>query len=252
MEWLVVGIIAFVTSLISGVIGLGGAVLLIPAYLYIPQLFGYQLDVREISGMTSLQVFASSFTSVIMHNKNKYVDKKLVLFIGIPITIASFAGAFFSKFVPAYLILAIFAFLAVLGSALILLKKEDISNTYEFQPIKSILIALLVGFSGGMAGAPGAFILSPLMLTVLKIPVKITIGTTLGIVLFSALAASAGKIATNQVNFHLTIIAILFSIPASIAGSMLSHYFDAKMLRKVLAGVIGIAGIQLWYNIIFH
>jgi uncharacterized membrane protein YfcA len=40
MRLILIGATAFAASLVSGLLGLGGAVLVIPAYLYLPDLFG--------------------------------------------------------------------------------------------------------------------------------------------------------------------------------------------------------------------
>ncbi|MEJ2614820.1 MAG: hypothetical protein P8Z35_07680 [Ignavibacteriaceae bacterium] len=69
-EYFLIGIIAFTVSLISGMLGLGGAIMLIPAYLYLPSLFGLDnLGIKNISGMTSLQVFATSLFGMLFHRK---------------------------------------------------------------------------------------------------------------------------------------------------------------------------------------
>lgn len=255
MEYLVIGIIAFLTSIVSGMLGLGGAVLLIPAYLYIPSLFGVAgPDVKSISGITSLQVFASSVLGLFLHNKKGNVNQKLVVIVGTSITLSSFTGAYFSKFVSANLILIVFAFLAVIGSAFLIIRRGDYEEagiSLNFNPIVAALIGIFVGFFGGIAGAPGAFILSPLLMTVLKVPVRVTIGSTLGIVVLSALAASVGKLATNQVPLHLTLVAIIASLPGIYLGTLLSQLLKTGILKKVLATLIAIIGIEMWINILF-
>src|SRR5690606_14960894 len=99
-------------------------------------------------------------------------------------------------------------------------------------------------------GAPGAFLLSPLMMTVLKIPTRITIGSTLGITLMSALAAGIGKVATGQVPAAATIVAILATLPGSYLGRSISHRMKARTLRRALAVVISGVALHMWYQII--
>lgn len=57
----IIAAIAFATSVVGGMVGIGGAVLLIPAFLVIPPLLGVPpLDMYRVSGITSVQVLASS------------------------------------------------------------------------------------------------------------------------------------------------------------------------------------------------
>lgn len=61
-------------------------------------------------------------------------------------------------------------------------------------------------------GQGEAFIIIPLLLYVLKIPLRVALGSTLAIGLFSATAGLVGKIATGQVPFQMT-TALLLGAP---------------------------------------
>ncbi len=256
-EYILIGIISFAVSLISGMLGLGGAIMLIPAYLYLPPFFGlHDLDVKNISGMTSVQVFAASLLGMIFHKKRNAVNKSVVITVGVPIVISSFLGAYLSGWVNPNLILGIFAFMATMGAVLILVvqknEKDNSEKLIDFNKFTAVIIGLVVGFLGGMAGAPGAFLLSPLLMVVLKVPIRVTIGSTLGIVLFASIATSLGKISSGIVPFDLTFDAILSSIPGVFIGSNLSHKFRASTLRWGLAVVIALMGLDIWFKIIFQ
>lgn len=254
-EYFITGVISFVSSFVAGLLGLGGAVLLIPAYLYLPPLLGlHPFDVREISGMTSVQVLAGSIIGVAFHTQKGAVDARLVWTMGIPITLFALVGALLSKSIEPNIIIAVFASMAVVGATLVFLKRErengDTDSPVQYSMPGAVIIAALVGFFGGMVGAPGAFILSPLMMTVLHIPTRLTIGSSLGIVLLSALAASTGKLITGQVPFAHTAIAVLAAIPGSLLGSRSSHKLHTKTLRSALAILIGIVGLQMWIRLL--
>ncbi len=129
-----------------------------------------------------------------------------------------------------------------------MLKKEDppgYSPETAFHPYAAATIALVVGFFGGLAGAPGAFILSPVMMTVLRIPTRITIGSTLGIVLMASASTSAGKLLAGQVRLDLAVAAIVGAIPGAFAGSAFSHRLDVRTLRSILAVLIASVGIMM-------
>lgn len=253
MEFLVIALIAFSTSLISGMLGLGGSVLLIPAYLYLPPLLGFsRMDIKMISGMTSLQVFAASLPGMLLHKKRGAVNSSLVWTMGIPITLASFTGAALSGMISPGVIITVFAVMAVSGALLMLTQRpgdELYSGSLKFSRTGAAATALFVGFFGGMVGAPGAFLLSPLMMVFLKIPTRITIGSTLGIVLLSAFAASLGKLLTGQVPLLLTLSAIVFSLPGVYLGTYLSHSLKSRTLRLILAVLIGAVGLQMGFSI---
>ena len=256
-EYFLIGIIAFFVSLISGILGLGGAIMLIPAYLYLPQLFGLnELGIKNISGMTSIQVFATSLFGMLFHRKKKAFNRIVVMTVGIPIVISSFAGAYLSGQVNPNIIISIFALMATTGAGLIIFnqKTEPTNNEklIDFNKFTAVLIGIAVGFFGGMAGAPGAFLLSPLLMIILKIPIRITIGSTLGIVILASFATSLGKISSGLVPFDLTVAAVLFSIPGVFIGANLSHRFTVTTLRWGLALIIALMGLDIWFQILFQ
>lgn len=251
MDLLIIAVIAFAGSLLSGFLGLGGAVILIPAYLYIPQLLGAApLTVAHVSGITSLQILASSIAGMTVHRSRGMVNRSLVVAMGIPIAAASFAGAYLSKNISPQIILSLFGGMAIFSAMILIVKRPDAEQTSEirFSPFAAVVIAFVVGLLGGIVGAAGAFLLAPLMMIALKIPVRVTIGSTLGIVILSAAAASAGKLITGQVPVVETIAAIAGAVPGVIAGSIMSHRTQPAVLRIVLAMLIAAVGIGMMMN----
>ena len=255
MEYLLLALISFMVSVASGLLGIGGAVLLIPAYLTIPRLVGFAgPDVRSITGMTSVQVFAASLLGVIMHQRTGKVDKTVVLSMGIPVTVASFAGALVSGLVAEKMLLTVFAVMVFVSAGLLIWgKREDESAEWNARSLNipgAVTLAALVGFFGGMVGAPGAFILAPLMMIVLGIPTRVTIASSLGIVLLSSFAASIGKILADQVVLLPTLAAVAGALPGVALGARMSGKLRARTLRWVLAALTAGVGIHLWITIV--
>jgi uncharacterized protein len=255
-EYSIIFLIAFFVSIISGMLGLGGAVILIPAYLYLPPLFNiHSLDIKIITGLTSVQVFATSLMGVLIHRKRGSVDNNLLYYMGIPMAAFALLGAYFSKFVEGELLIIVFAIMAVIGAGLMFFKSHPGADDLNPAKIKfnknlAFFIAVFIGFFGGMIGAPGAFILAPLMIALLKIPVRITIGSTLGIILFTSFTASIGKILAGQVDFPITLTAVAGSLIGVAIGSSLSHKIQPKYLRYALALIIVSVAIEMFINII--
>lgn len=249
MDLVIIAVIAFFTSMLSGLLGIGGAVLLIPAYHYLPPLFGATpISVPYISGMTSVQVLVSSIAGTIVHRNKGAVNKQLVVTMGVPITVTAFVGSLISGLIPPHFILYLFGAMALVGAALIVARpSQDETDIHpQFSRITALAIAAAVGLFGGIVGAAGGFLLAPLMMVALKIPVRITIGSTLGIVVVSAFATSFGKFITGQVLPIETAVAVVSSLPGVIAGSLASHRAQPSALRIILAVLIAFIGISMF------
>jgi hypothetical protein len=100
-----------------------------------------------------------------------------------------------------------------------------------------------------MVGQGGAFIMIPILLYVLKIPLRVALGSTLAIGLFSATAGLAGKIATGQVPFHMAVALLLGAIPSARLGSIVSKKTETQILRWLLSVIISATAIKVWYDI---
>ena len=143
----------------SGLLGVGGAVLLIPLLLIVPRWLGLgELSMHEVTGLTMLQVLATSVTGWLAHRRGGFTHKPTILSIGIPLGLFSFAGAAVSKSMTGEMMMVIFGCLVALAF-LMLLKgtpNESIETTdFEFKRLLSIGSGCCVGFLAGIVGAGG-------------------------------------------------------------------------------------------------
>ncbi len=247
----VVAIFGLVVSFLSGLLGIGGGIIMAPLLLYGPPLLGIgQLDMKTVAGLTIVQGLLASVSGVISHRRSGNVSRQLVICMGTAIILGSLSGAIFSQFVDAHVLLGIFAGLAALAAALMLLPKRDQEDSAEgrvvFRRPLAIVISLSVGFLGGMVGQAGAFILVPLMLYVLKLPTRITIGSSLGIVLCSSFAGFLGKLTTGQIPLSLALALALGAVVGAQAGGLVSKRMTPRVLRTSLALVIAVAALRMW------
>ncbi|QWR78645.1 sulfite exporter TauE/SafE family protein [Candidatus Magnetomonas plexicatena] len=240
----------------SGMLGLGGAIILVPMMLYIPPLLGVGiLNMKQVAGITIVVVFASSLAGVLVHNKNRLVLKNLVLVMGVSAVVFSFIGAICSKTTSSGVLLAIFAVMSAFAAIILFFPKKEMDENIdlekiEFNKIKAVIISSALGFIGGMVGAPGAYIFTPLMIYFLRIPVKVAIGSTLGIVLVSSVSGIAGKVLTGQVPFLLTASVVLGAVPAARLGAGFTKKIPAQTLRKALAVIIALTSIRMWIDVL--
>jgi uncharacterized protein len=243
-------------SFFAGMLGLGGAIILVPLLLYLPPLFGLpSLDMKQISGMTIVVVFVSSLIALMVQHKNRFVSKPLVAAVGITALVSSFAGAVFSKSTSSDMLLAVFACMAGFAAVIMFIPRKESGGDIPAEQVTfniplAIALALIPGFIGGMVGAPGAYIFAPLIIFFLKVPTKVAIGSTLGIAFLASVSGAAGKLLTAQVPYVLTFALLLGAIPGARVGAMLTKKIPAAALKKGLAVVIAFAAIRMWMDVL--
>lgn len=254
--YILIGGLGLVTGFLSGLVGIGGGIIMAPLLLYVPPLFGIEpLPMRIVAGLTIVQGVLACISGALSHLQFNMVSLKLSLYMGISIFLAAMAGGIGSRYVSNNVLLFIFACLALIAALLMLVPvKKDIEDPdikrLAFKRWRAVTAASGVGLLGGLVGQGGSFILIPLMTAFVKIPTRIAIGSNLAIVLLSTTAGFIGKAATGQVAWMLAIPVGLTVVPATYVGSLVSRRVTVSGLRKVLAALIAIAAIRIWYSLL--
>jgi uncharacterized membrane protein YfcA len=125
---------------------------------------------------------------------------------------------------------------------LLLSQAQDDSMGGEFQlrKLPTFLVGILQGFLTGILGIGGGFIVVPLLIYLLDMPTLLAIGTSLFVILFSAIVGLFGKIATSQFNLGITIWVILGTIPAAQMGARIAQKTNPRLLRFFLVILLGL------------
>ena len=239
----------------SGLLGIGGGIIMFPLLFYIPPLFGFDaIGVKNITGLTMVQGFFASLSAILFYKKENLVNKSLALTLGLSLFLSSLIGSIISKGVSDRYLLFIFGILSFVASILMFMPrsylKDDLTeDKIAFHKPAAIITGIIIGFLLGMVGQGGAFILIPILLYGLKIPLRVALGSTLAIGLFSATAGLIGKVATGQVPFYMAFALLLGAIPSARLGSMVSRKTKTQSLRWILAFIVSVTAIKVWYDI---
>lgn len=242
--------IGFVGAFVSGLIGVGGAIVLIPMLLYLPPLFGFApLDIVAIGGMSIVQVLVASLLGLLSHSKAGHFSRRVALPMGIAMAVASAVGGSLSRLVPAATLRGLFAVLAGIAALLMVLPAPASADGEElpegYQPGFAAALASGVGVLSGLLGAGGAFLLSPLMRSVLGLPMRLIIGNSLAIVFISAISATLAKAFTGQIPWQQTVLLVAGAVLGAPLGSKVSHHAPVKALRWVMALVLGATAVKM-------
>ncbi len=255
--YLLIGCLGIFTGFISGLLGIGGGIVMAPLLLYVPPLFGLEpFSMRVVAGLTIVQGLLSCLSGGLTHRKFSFVSDKLSAYMGVSIFIAALTGGAAARFASNEILLFVFACLAFVAASLMFVPVEnDTENPdatdLDFCKARAVTAATGVGLLGGLVGQGGSFILIPLMTTYVKIPTRIAIGSNLGIVFLSSLAAFIGKAITGQIDWLLVIPVVLTVLPAASVGGHVSRKVPVQWLRKLLAVLIGLAAVRMWGSLLF-
>lgn len=251
---LTIFLIGFVGSFVSGMVGIGGAIINFPMLLYIPAALGVaDFSSYEVSGITAVQVLFATIGGVWVYRKGGYLNKIVIGYMGISILIGSFAGGYISSYMAEGGVNLVYGVLALLAAIMMFVPKKGSDgttlNTENFNRWFAAVLALLVGVGAGIVGAGGAFILVPIMLIILKVPTRIAIASSLAITFISSIGSTAGKILTDQVSFVPALIMVVASLIASPLGAKFGKKANTKLLQWILVVLIVATAIKVWWDI---
>ncbi len=248
---IVLFLIGFIGSFISGMVGIGGSIIKYPLLLYVPPLLGVGLlTAAEVAGVSAIQVFFATIAGVWAYRKDGFLHKRLIITMGSAILIGSFIGGYGSDFMSDGAINFVYAILATIAAVMMFVPRKGVEDRpvkdVEFNTMLAISSALIVGVGAGIVGAAGAFLLVPIMLVLLRIPTRVTIASSLAITFISSIGSTLGKVVTDQVLYGPAAVMVVASLIAAPLGALVGKKMNTKVLQAILALLILATAIKIW------
>ena len=111
-------------------------------------------------------------------------------------------------------------------------------------------VSLIVGLLAGAVGAGGVFLLAPIMLQVLQIPVNLVVGSSLGIAFLSAVSGVAGKLLTGQVPGWPALALVAGALPGAQLGAAAGSRLRPAQVRFALAVLVVGITLKMWWDLL--
>lgn len=246
MEFLGYILLIFIGIVLS-LIGGGGSILSIPILVYV-----FSLDVITASSYSLFIVGTTSLIGAWLKQKEHRMDIRA----GLIFSICSAAAIFSTRkwIIPRipdeflvgdltitkhFLIMALFALLAV-GSALTVLLKSESSETKGGQARLSLLApaGFGTGMLVGMVGAGGGFLVLPSLTLFAGLPFKLALGTTLAIIGINSLIGFLGDAMNYDINWMFLLMITCLSSLGMLVGNFVSRRANALHLRKSFGWIV--------------
>jgi uncharacterized protein len=245
--------LGLLAAFLSGLLGIGGALMLIPLLLYVPETLGLgTFDAKTAAAIGVSQVAIATASGTFANFKRGLVYKRLAAVVVGAMMFGAFASGWASQFISAYALLILLAVLASFGAVTMLLpvaRLEQGPAQPQFNPLVALFCGLGIGSVIGLAGG-GSFLLVPSQVYVLRIPTRTAMATGLAAVLPTAASALVGKALGGQVPLLPAVLVSLLAIPGAQLGSAASVRLPARTLRRIYAGVVLSVAGALWYDVL--
>jgi uncharacterized membrane protein YfcA len=174
---------------------------------------------------------------------------------GLSMATGSLVGALGSSLVSARALLVVFALMATAALLIMFVPVETVGQPLFAEQVaisrpRAVVVCLLVGLVAGLVGAGGAFLLVPLLIVVVGVPIRVTIGSSLAITAMSAVTGFVGKAITGQIPWGVAVVVTLAALPGAQLGAQVSRRLSGEQLRGVLFVIVLATALRVWWDLL--
>lgn len=116
------------------------------------------------------------------------------------------------------------------------------------QYLQGACIGLIAGLASGYVGVGGGFVMVPLMLAVLDIPMSLASGTSLIAIMILAIPGVIEQGLLGNIEYLAGIAIVVGSIPGALVGARLVRVVPERQLRFIFGGFLLVAAVMLMLN----
>ncbi|WP_240836736.1 sulfite exporter TauE/SafE family protein [Macrococcoides goetzii] len=250
MAFILFAVIGALGAFLSGLIGIGGAIIMYPILLFIPPLFNIDMTPTTAAGLTAAQVFFSTLSGSISQRKNENLNFSIIIPMSIGILLGSITGAYVASIFDENIINIVYTFLAIVAVILMFIKVKPNEKDAKYHKIALFIVAAVIGILSGIVGAGGAFLIVPILLTFFKAPFSVVVANSIIVAFVSSIGTFMTKFITGSINLEYALPLIIASLIFAPFGTKASKNTNQSILRLILTTLIIIAAIKMIIDII--
>jgi|SRR5579862_314125 len=231
--------IGMAVGFLSGAFGKGGSAVATPLL----HLLGVPAIVAIASPLPA--TIPSSLLASRVYAGGGNIDRRVVR-IGLPIgLLLTLVGAILTRWVPGGPLIVVTDVVVLACALRILVTHREVAIEREEHAtvVKILAVVGAVGFVSGLLGNSGGFLLAPLFMSVLGLPVHKALGTSLVLATCLAVPGTIVHAWLGHIDWSLTLAFGLASVPAAAAGARLALRTHSHSLALAYgAGLATLAG----------
>lgn len=240
MPWIAIILIGAGVGFLAGLFGKGGSAIATPllAAVGVPAIVAVAAPLPAT--IPSTLAAAHAYTK---HGVSNRTVLKWSLICGVPATIA---GAVATRWIGGGPLVTITdVIVAALGVRFLVAPHGDPlrEERLDFHPFTVAVVATIVGLASGLLANSGGFLLAPLYLTVLRMPIKEAFATSLHVAAALAVPGTIVHWALGHIDWSLVAVFACASIPLSFLGGKVAVRTRPERLERVYGAVLTVLGV---------
>lgn len=224
-----------------GLVGGGGSILAVPALVYA---VGLPLSSAI---PTSLVVVGASSAVAVLPRLRGGVNWRLAAVIGAAGTATAYLGALVNRLLDQKVLLLAFAVIMVIAGVRMFRTTKagggpcalpDGGTNWRSCLPRALAVGAVVGFLTGLLGVGGGFLIVPALTLVLGLPMGLTIGTSLVIIVINSAAGFTAYLSDLQIDWGVTAAFAAAAMAASLAAGRLGRRLPDVILKRGFAVLV--------------
>lgn len=231
---------------VLGLIGAGGAILAVPAFVYV---FGF--GTLQATTASLAVVAAAAISGFIPRLRLGQVHvRQAVLFWAIGLA-GTAGGSLLAPLVPEPVLLIGFA--AVMAAAAVAMWRKSSGPAPDADHRVSvwvlIAVALGIGLLTGLFGVGGGFLIVPALVLVFRFPFGVAAGTSLLVIALNSLTALLFKAATwGDIDWRIPLFVVAGALAGSITASVFNLGISQRLLERAFAILLVLLAIWMAFE----
>jgi uncharacterized membrane protein YfcA len=225
-------LLAFVIGIVLGMLGGGGAILMVPMLAYVAR-----IEARAAIAMSLFVVAATSLVATILQARARAVRWRMGASFALGAVAGAFAGGTFAHRLPARALLLGFAALMV-ATSIAMLRGRAATQARAPHAVVAIGLGLMVGGLSGLVGAGGGFLIVPVLTMVAGLELREAIGTSVFVIVLQSAAGFAGHAAHVELDWTFVAAVTAAAGAGTIAGTSLARRIAVERLRRGFAWLV--------------
>ncbi|HEX2851277.1 MAG TPA: sulfite exporter TauE/SafE family protein [Acidimicrobiales bacterium] len=238
--WIGVAVLGLAIGFLSGLFGKGGSAIATPLL----HALGLPAIVAVAAPLPA--TIPSTLAATAAYWKERLVDGQVFrwsLALGVP---ATAAGAFATRWISGNILVRITdVVIAALGIRFLLFPGNPHAESPKPRAYRTRLaaVAVVVGLVSGLLANSGGFLLAPLFIAVLRLPVKSAFASSLAIAAVLAVPGTVVHAALGHIDWAVVVVFGMTSIPFSYLGARVALRVRADRLERVYGAALAVLGI---------
>ena len=232
---------ALMIGLSLGLTGAGGSILTFPVLVHLAG-----VAPRDAVAMSLFIVGAAAAAGAVQRAAMGHLHLPAAGWFALSGMLGAVAGSRFTHWVPAWLLVVLFAgIMLVVGARMWMAKSDTASPAPECKPARCFLAGAGVGVLTGFLGVGGGFLLLPALTKFARLSVTVATGTSLAVIAVNAFGGFLGHVNHVSINWTTTGWFAAIAVVAVLLGGKSGSRLDPLLLRRIFAVVVLLTAIVM-------